>query len=47
MRQMMQSDSEYLYIDYRFHQAVMDEQIWGNWRKKDPENLQANYRFQF
>jgi len=30
----MQSDHEYLQIDYRFYQTVMDEQIWGSWRKK-------------
>jgi len=46
MRQLMENDPEYLQMDNRFHQAVMDEQIWGKWSKKDPENLQIDYRFQ-
>ena len=30
----MQNGTEYLQVDYRFNQAVMDEQMWGSWRKK-------------
>ena len=47
MKQLMQKDPEYLQVDYRFHQVLMDEQIWERWRRKDPENLQVDYRFQF